>query len=512
VAIVLALLSGVLAAASFPKLGAPVFAWVALSPLIVAAALNARTEGSILRRPFTLGLISGMVYFGFCLTWLVATMSTYGGMPYWVAALVAALLTSYLALYPAIFAALVGAAVRKFGVSGVWLAPLFWVATEWMRGSLGGGFPWVPLGASQATVIPVVQFASVVGVYGLSALIALVGTGAAAVALSRARVHRIGFGAVGALLVVVVAGGMFRVTAGHLTKTGQVLRVGLLQGNVAQDVKWNQAYREPIMRKYLDLSRQAIEAGAGVVIWPEASMPFFFESESSMAEPVRRLAAESRTPFIIGTDEMENNPKGGPALIYNSAVLLGADGRSRGAYRKMQLVPFGEYVPLKQLLFFVNRIVEGVSDFTAGTEPVVFDVQGGRMSVAICYESAYPWISRAFVSNGSQLLVTITNDAWFGKTAAASQHFELGAMRAVEEGRYVVLSANTGISGAVDPYGRVLLKTPLFEALTATVDVRMLGGRTIYSRIGDVVVWFALVVVVWFLFVARREIVRRSIP
>jgi apolipoprotein N-acyltransferase len=511
VTIALAILSGLLCAASFPKFGVPAFAWIALAPLIVAAALRARPGRSFVEQPFVLGLISGLVYFGGTLYWIVDVMALYGGLSPWLAGVITAMLVSYLALYPAVFAVLVGRAVRGFGVPGVWLAPCFWVATEWVRGSIGGGFPWVPLGASQASVIPVVQLASVTGVYGLSALVALVATGAAAVALSRRRVHGVGLGAAAALVALVAAAGMLRVTSGRLVETGQVLRVGLLQGNVAQDAKWEPANQAPILRRYIDLSRQAIGAGAGVVIWPEASMPFFFDADSAAAEPVRRLAAESRTPIIVGADESEPGLNGETGRIYNSAILVGPDGRSRGSYRKMQLVPFGEYVPFKGLLFFVRHLVEQVSDFSPGTEPVVFDLNGRRLSVSICYESAYPWISRAFVARGSQLLAVITNDAWFGRSSAAYQHFDLGAMRAVEEGRYLVRAANTGISGAVDPYGRVMAATRLFEPIAITVDVRLLDGRTVYSRVGDLVAWLALAVTVGFLLVVRRGIVRSSV-
>src|SRR6185436_5175114 len=202
----------------------------------------------------------------------------------------------------------------------------------------------------------------------------LVSAAAAAVSLSRRRSQWIAFAGVVTLLAAVAVGGELRVASGRLTESGQVLRVGLLQGNVEQDVKWNQAYRDPILRRYLDLSRQAVAAGANVVIWPEASMPFFFESDAPAAEPVRRLAAQTRTPFIIGTDEMEGSVNGARPRVFNSAVLVGADGRSRERYRKIQLVPFGEYVPFKKLLFFVGRLVESVSDFTPGTDPMVFDV------------------------------------------------------------------------------------------------------------------------------------------
>ena len=196
---------------------------------------------------------------------------------------------------------------------------------------------------------------------------------------------------------------------------------------------------------------------------------------------------------MIGSDEFERLPTGD--RYYNAAILVGADGRSHGSYRKMQLVPFGEYVPLKRALFFVGPLVEAVSDFSPGSEPRVFDIGAGRrLSVAICYESVYPWISRAFARHGSQLLAIITNDAWFGRSSAAYQHFDQGAIRAVEEGRYVVRAANTGISGAVDPYGHVITTTPLFEPEAVTVDVRLLTGQTIYQRFGDFVVWISLAV------------------
>jgi apolipoprotein N-acyltransferase len=444
------------------------------------------------------------VYFGGTLYWVYGVMATYGNLPWGVAVLVTALLSAYLAIYPGLFALLVGQAVRRFGASGVWLAPWFWVAAEWARSWVGGGFPWVLLGTSQASVIPVVQLASLVGVYGLSWFVALVSSAAAVVALSRRAVHLRGAIAVGGLVVLVAVAGMVRVSAARLLTAGEAVRVGLVQGNVEQVAKWNPAYRDAILQRYVDLSRQVIGGGAALVVWPESSTPFFFDAESTLAEPVRRLAAQSHTPFLIGTDDFEPGVNGDANHIYNAAVLVGPDGRSRGSYRKMMLVPFGEYVPFKRLLFFVGPLVEAVSDFSPGTEPVVFDLDGRRLSTSICYESVCPWISRAFVTHGSELLTTITNDAWFGRTSAAYQHFEQGAIRAVEEGRYVVRAANTGVSGAVDPYGRVIVRTQLFEPAAILVDVRLLTDRTIYSRLGDVVAWASMVVTGLIVVVGRR--------
>jgi apolipoprotein N-acyltransferase len=351
----------------------------------------------------------------------------------------------------------------------------------------------------------VLQLASVAGVYGLSALIALVSTAAAIVALTPAPAHRRAVLAVLLLLVVTVGAGAWRVSRGTWTQDGQPLRVGLVQGSVKQEDKYDERFRDEILRRYLDLSRRTIGDGAELVVWPEASTPFYLDWSGQLSAPIRRLAAESHTPFIIGTDDYSPKSATAPQQFYNAAVLVGADGRSLQRYRKMHLVPFGEYVPLKKLLFFVGPLIEAVSDFSAGTDPVVFDVGGRRVSVAICYELAYNTIARQFVGRGSELLATITNDAWFGTSSAAYQHFEQSALRAVEEGRYVVRAANTGISGAVDPYGRVLTRTDLFVPAALAVDVRVISSRTIYSRIGDVVAWVSLAAALALLVMARRR-------
>lgn len=462
-----------------------------MTPLVVAIALAADARSSV-RRFFLLGVAAGAVYFLGTVYWVVTVMAMYGGLSILVALPIGLLLVFYLAAYPGLFAVMVGLAIRRFGVAGVWLAPFAWVTSEWLRATVGGGFPWALLGTSQVPMLPVAQFASVAGVYGLGALVALVGTAAAAVALTRRRTHLVGAAGVFVFLTLVVVAGLFRLTGSELTRTGQVLRVGLVQGNIPQDQKWDPSYKYRILTDYLDLSRQVLDAGAGLVAWPEAATPFFFDAEAVMAEPIRRLAIESRTPFVIGTDAFEAGSDGAPDRIYNSAALIGIDGRTRATYRKIQLVPFGEYVPLQQLLFFVGPLVEAVSAFSPGVDPTVLDTGDYRVSVSICYESVYPWLSRAFARRGSQLLMTITNDAWFGRSSAAYQHFDQGALRAIEQGRYMVRAANTGISGAVDPYGRVLARTPLFERVALTVDVRLIESSTIYGRTGDVIVWVSL--------------------
>lgn len=264
------------------------------------------------------------------------------------------------------------------------------------------------------------------------------------------------------------------------------------------------------MDRYIGLSRQAIAGGAQLVLWPEASIPFYFDLDAESAVPVRRLAAESRVPFVVGTDALERGTSNTSDRYYNTAVLVGVDGQTRASYRKIRLVPFGEYVPFKNLLFFVGPLVEAVSDFTPGDDLTVFESEGTRFSVAICYESIYAGMAQAFVTRGSELLTTITNDAWFGTSSAAYQHFEQGTLRAVEQGRYLVRAANTGISGAVDPYGRLLARTPLFEPAALIVDARLLTGRTIYHATGDVVAWISLAAAAAVIWLSRKKKVEHS--
>jgi apolipoprotein N-acyltransferase len=486
----LALLSGLLLALSFPKFGHSALAWVSLAPLLVALTLAAH-NGSSRWHSFRLGYVAGLGYFCGTLYWLSLVMARYGELPMAVAGLLAFGLAAWLAVFVGTFALLTGNAVRRYGVPGLWFAPCFWVATEWFRAWLGGNFPWVLLGSSQASALPVVQLASVTGVYGLSAMVVSAGVVITILTLSRNRIQR-RTAAIAALgLALIPIWGAWRMSRSDLLTQGVPMRVGLVQGNVPQEQKQDAAFGAAILDRYITLTREAIGAGSQLVLWPEASTPFYFEIEANQAEPIRRLAREAQTPVLVGTDQYEAPSASGPQKFFNGAVLVGPDGRNLDSYQKIHLVPFGEFVPFRRLLFFVKPLVKNVADFTHGSRPTVFNVEGTRFSVAICYEVVYSGLAREFVNNGAQLLTTITNDAWFGRTSAASQHFEQAGIRAVEQGRYLVRSANTGISGGFDPYGRVLARTELFTAVTTTVDVRLLSGRTVYNAIGDTIVYLA---------------------
>ena len=449
------------------------------------------------------------MYFAATLYWLVETMTAFGGLALPLAVIAAGLLVAYLALFPAAFAVIFARCHRAFGWRSFFLVPSIWVTTELGRQYLWDGFPWTLLGYSQVTALPVVQIASITGVYGVSGLLAGTSAAAAFVIAARGRIRWV----VTAATVVAVAGcaawGAARLRSSPLLTHGEPVRVGVLQGNIAQDEKWDPGMRDVITDRYIAMTRQALAQGATFIMWPESSTPFYFEEDIVRGSAVRRLAIESSATLLIGSDQVEPIATATAAdpvrsRYYNAAFLVKPDGTVGAVYRKMHLVPFGEYVPLKKLLFFVGPIVEAVSDFTPGSDPVLLPVGSHLASTAICYEVIYPNLVRRSVLDGSELLTTITNDGWYGRTSAAYQHWDQAAMRAVEQGRYLARAANTGISGFVDPYGRVVGKTALFEPAVVVQDVRFLTDRTIYNRFGDLVAWLSLVLTFAGLLAARR--------
>jgi apolipoprotein N-acyltransferase len=478
-----------------------------------------------LRRAFTLGLIAGLVYFSGTLYWITRVMIRYGDLAPWVAVLVNAALVAYMALFPAIFALVTRRITVAYGPDALIAAPVVWIATELGRTHLFTGFPWVLLGYSQATVLPVAQFASLFGVYGVSMLVASVSTVLAMYAVSSAapakaatpvdfslRVLR-PYRASSAPLVLVLAAvfavavwGARRAAAAEWTRTGDAIRVGLIQGNVSLEERLDTARLGPIFQNYLAMTRQAIREGAELVIWPESAAPFRFEDDPFAAAQVRALARQAHVPILLGSDQIEQAGKGVPTRYYNSAFLVRADGTTGGAYRKMHLVPFGEYVPARRIFFFAARLVEAVSDFSPGETATLLPVDRHNISTAICYEVVYPDLVRQFVVGGSELLTTITNDAWFGATSAPYQHFEQASMRAIEEGRYLVRSANTGVSGVVDPYGRVLARTAIFQPAVVVGEARFLKVSTFYARHGDILPYASVVATVALVAFGRRRV------
>ena len=496
----LALASGVLLALSFPRFGHPAFAWIALVPLLVALSGWRGRAGVLPGQPplraFGLGLAAGVVYFAGTIYWTSTVVATFGGLATPVAMVAMLLLALYMALFPAITALITSRLMNRAGAVGLLFTPAAWVATEFFRGVLFGGFPWVPLGNSQVTVLPVAQLASVLGVYGLSGVVALVNASIAFALLTDGRRRAVTVGCAAAVLLSVGVWGTLRIRDGSLTREGTPLRVALLQGNIRQEDKWKAGEARRIFTTYLAMTRDAARRGAQFVVWPESSTPFIFEEDDAGEMAVRDLAREIGVPILFGSDQVERLAGPPPVVrMYNAAFLVEPSGNTRAIYRKIHLVPFGEYIPGKQFLTFVSPLVQSLGEFAPGDAVVMLPVLGHLVSTAICYEVVYPSLIHQAVDGGSELLTTITNDAWYGLSSAPYQHFAMASMRAIEQGRYLARAANTGISGVVDPYGRVVRQSAIFEQAGLVEEVRLLTTRTIYSRIGDAVAYVSMALI-----------------
>jgi apolipoprotein N-acyltransferase len=453
-------------------------------------------------RGLRLGLLAGIVHFGGTIYWTSGTVATYGDLPWMVAIPVTGLLVMYMALFVALAAAASAVMIRGLGLPGLLLAPSAWVSAEYVRGHLFGGFPWIPLGNAVVTLLPIAQLASVAGVYGVSWLLATINACFAAAALGTGRMRTAAAVAGLALVTAPSIWGAGRLFDGRLTREGTPVTIGLVQGNVPQHEKWDPARARGIVDRYLRMTREAAAAGARFIIWPESATPFYFDEDPFGAAEIRQTVREAGAPLLFGTDEVE---RGAPDRYYNSAFMLDAAGATSAVYRKMFLVPFGEYVPFEAVLTFVRPLVESVSSFSPGRQITMLPVGGHMVSAAICYEVVYPHLMRDGVRLGSELLTTITNDAWYGESSAPFQHFELAAMRAIEQGRYLARAANTGISGIVDPYGRIVARTGLFETRVVVGEARFLRQPTVYATIGDLAAGLAVLLTLAGMGVALRR-------
>jgi apolipoprotein N-acyltransferase len=459
-------------------------------------------------RAFALGLTAGTAYFVGTIYWTGTVIVAFGDVNVVVAAIAMLLLAMYLAIYPAVTSLITSRLIARAGARAVFFAPFAWVATEFARGYFFTGFPWVPLGNSQVTVLPVAQLASVLGVYGLSALVAYVNATLAFALVTSGR-HRLA--AVGAAAVVVIGVGVWgtwRIADGSLTRAGAPVRVGLIQGNIAQQDKWNPSLARRIFTTHIAMTRDAVRRGAEYVIWPESSTPFSFEDPKASPEGdamLRELAREVRVPILFGSDQVIRREPVESSELYNAAFQLDPSGRTTAVYRKIHLVPFGEFFPFQRWIAFAAPLVQRFVPFSAGTGPVMLPIGSHRVSTAICYEVVFPSLARDAVAAGSELLTTVTNDGWYGRSSAPYQHFDMASMRAIEQGRYLARAANTGISGIVDPYGRTVARSGIFEQVGLVGEARFLTGRTVYSLIGDVIAYVSIALTVLAALFVRRH-------
>ncbi|VVS92272.1 apolipoprotein N-acyltransferase [Desulfoluna spongiiphila] len=477
---------------AFPRPALGLLAWVGLVPLIVISLTSAPI------RAFRVGYLTGVLHFLALLRWVIGTIHQYGGVP-WIAGVAALLLLClYLGAYLGVFAWGLSR-WRRGGFFSLLFAPVLWVALEYLRTMALTGFPWGLLGYTQQNSLALIQVVDVTGVYGLSFLVVLVNTALAlcVVPLADRESGRCGWGApvLGMAVAAACVGAAFVYGTHRMAQVDEAqgrattLKVGVVQGNIDQAVKWDGAYQFATLETYRRLSAEALKQKPDLVVWPETATPFYYLNpvDGVLTREVNRGLAQGDADWILGAPAAERAGQGW--RYFNRAYAVTSEGAVIGSYDKVHLVPFGEYIPFQDLLFFVKRLVASAGNFSAGTKGDTIKGWDWQVGVQICFESIFPELSVASVRSGAGLLVNLTNDAWFGRSGAPFQHFQMARFRAVETRRALARSANTGISGFVDPVGRVTGATQLYEEAWRVASLPVMSLTSLYVRFGDLFAW-----------------------
>jgi apolipoprotein N-acyltransferase len=484
----LAVGSGLALALSFPNYNLSLLAWLSVGMLILASA-GARPAESLIY-----GFLHGQVFYPVCLPWIAVVIKQYGDVDPWTSAGVVGLIGFAGGVIWSSFSLCIALAARRSKALACLLAPFFWVTLEFARTHLPYiGFPWNLTGYAARGSLALLQLTTITGIYGLTFLIAAYGALAAyAMMAGTNRAWKILL-VTTAVLALIAVGGSYLVPRAEARFTAH-----LVQTNFPQSEHYPANWMQIHAGELDELERISVDAAQrkpGLVVWPETPAPFSMQ-DPLFAARAQRIARESGGDFLVGAVDWKRNSHG-EWEAGNSAILLDAGGHRVFSYDKVHLVPFGEYVPLRQWIKFAGRLTADISDFTPGNQyavgslpsvPTYLPSAGARFGVFICYEAIFPGEIRHFAANGATLLINISNDGWFGRSAAPEQHLMMARVRAVENRRWLLRDTNNGFTESIDPYGRTVaaMATDIRGELDAPYDFRR--DLTPYTRFGD---WFA---------------------
>jgi apolipoprotein N-acyltransferase len=485
--LILAILSGLLFAWSFPSVAQGWLAFIALPPLLVAIvrAKNAR-------HAFILGWLAHTTSWLVMVPWVVRVMSHYGGLPYAAGVAIFVAMALYLGLYGGVFAAIVKRLELSERFFPWLLVPLAWAAVEYARTYLFSGFPWNLIATAMIDYTSLIQIDRFAGPYFVGALVVFPATVAAWWITQRppgiARVFVVG--ALCILLLVWWGTGLVASKLNPRPNASEPFTAALLQPNITQQMRWDESNVVAIYQRMIAMTEEAAQHGAKIIIWPESTVPLSYTETDFFRQSIEDLSRRHGIDIILGS--VATDPKQ-PNRIWNSAFLV-SNGNTIGHYDKIRLVPFGEYVPLRRMLFFAEKLVHAVGEFEFGTneQPLVGKLAYGP---AICYEIVYPQITRTQVRNGAGVIVTITNDAWYDGTSAPAQHLWQARLRTIEGDRFLLRAGTTGISAFVDPAGRIIESIPMGRDGIIYANFQVRQGMTPYVRFGDWFAWMACAVV-----------------
>jgi apolipoprotein N-acyltransferase len=503
----LVLLSAALQVLIFPLLNLYMLCWVAIAPLLVAL-LRARQPGTLQLQgaikllpatplqAFVLAYVCGILWYCGTCYWIYGVMHQYGGVSVPLGLLILLLFSMYLALYHGAFGLLVSLLAGKSSVSrrALLLAPVVWVAIELARDRITG-FPWDLLGTTQVDNVTLARIATATGVYGISFEIMVVNTAlATAFLVSREKRKPLLLAVLGAVVVLQSARW---ITPPALPTDHTAL---LVQENVPvlEGADWTRDYFADTLNDLTTISRNAALANSAaqtpsqhpaLIAWPESPAPFY-GNDPILRDGLTNLARETQAWIVagsLGTNGISQG-RGSQSQIFNSASLISPGGDWTARYDKVHLVPFGEYVPFRQLFSFAGGLTQQVGDFSHGTSHQPLDAGGDKLGVFICYESIFPDEVRQLAANGAQVFVNISNDGWYGDSGAYAQHLKQARMRAIENERWLLRDTNTGVTAAIDPYGRIVATVPRKERTVLRAPYALTNVTTFYTAHGD---WFA---------------------
>lgn len=491
----LSVLSGATLALAFPDASITVFAFFALTPLIIVAV---RSPGwwSVIWSGWLALTVTWLIN----LPWVITVMWEQGGLSLPVGIAIFVAMSAILGLYGSAFALMIRALRLKENPLPWLLIPLCWLAVEYARTHLLTGFAWNLLAI---TIIdhPFVQLAPLVGPYFLGAMIVVPSVAASWLIVLRPGVNR----SLGAIIAVALfltiwgAAGIWLLEP-SARPSGQELKMAAVQPNIPLETRWDPQNTVRIFQQMVRLTNGALADGAEVVVWPESTVPLTYAMTDFYRGWVEETSDARDIDIILGSvAEDENDPR----AIWNSAYLV-HQGETSARYDKIRLVPFGEYVPLREMLFFAEKLVRAVGEFRFGEneEPLRGKASYGP---AICYEVVFPQVVSRQVRNGAEVLITITNDSWFGDSAALRQHLDAARLGAVESRRWMVRAATTGISAIIDPAGRMVESQPTDTEGILTHDVELRSDLTPYVRFGDQPAIAAIVVLTIAIAVRSRK-------
>jgi apolipoprotein N-acyltransferase len=493
----LSILSGILMAAAFPKVGLSVLAWIGLVPVFLATGCKGKITG------FLLFCVCGVCFLLGIFNWILEVPG-YRIIHHVILAL-------YLGFFFGVFGLAFCFIAGRWGMpSALFSAPFFWVSLEYLRSNMSFmALPWGLLAHSQYEKIALIQTASFAGVYGISFVVVLVNAGAAAMLLPYAgRItkgilcqkvfpRRAGIAIMGWAVAVLALSLVYGLVKMRQPLNGQPMRISIVQGNIDQKKKWDPQNSRMIMRTYAELTEAASNDRPALIVWPETAIPGALNRNPTLYSEVKRIAGVTGTYLLVGSAQNQKiaQRKPGQPGYLNSAYLIPPHQGSRREqrYDKIKLLPFGEYLPMKDVIPWSYIRVPDPGSYTSGEEFRVFELGQHRFASTICWENLFSDMVREFVKNGAQFIVNMTNEAWFGKTAAPYQFLSMNVFRAVENRVPVIRCANTGISCFIDPCGRVIDRVQnngedIFVQGYLTKEIVPSQERTMYTHYGD---WFA---------------------